>query len=77
MVIPPILKSSLSCQERAFGSPLARVLIHERVRRKLTPKQSSGPPPPSRAIDSRHGGRKASRNGPMSWIEPHLPGKRR
>jgi hypothetical protein len=30
----------------------------------------------SRAIDSRHGGRKASRNGPMSHIGPRLPGKR-
>jgi hypothetical protein len=27
----------------------------------------------SRPIDSRHGGRKASRTGPRSWIRPPLP----
>jgi hypothetical protein len=31
----------------------------------------------SRTIDSRHSRRKASRTGPMSWIGPRLPGKRR
>jgi hypothetical protein len=28
-----------------------------------------------RSIDSRHGGRRASRNGPPSRIGPRLPGK--
>jgi hypothetical protein len=34
-----------------------------------------GPLRMSRTIDSRHGGRMASRNGPTSWIGPRLPGK--
>lgn len=34
-----------------------------------------GPLGMPRTIDSRHGGRKASRNGPTSWIGPRLPEK--
>ena len=34
-----------------------------------------GPLRMSRTIDSRHGGRMASRNGPKSRIRPRLPGK--
>jgi len=36
-----------------------------------------GPLRMPRTIHSRHSRGKASRNGPISWIGPRLPGKRR
>jgi hypothetical protein len=55
----------------------ALILAQEPVEMMEQNPVEDGPLWMSRAIDSRHGGRKASRNGPMSWIEPRLPGKRR
>ncbi len=50
-------------QHPAEGRVL-RMSRDEPSRRKLTPKYSSEPPPPARAIDSRHIGKAGSRNMP-------------